>query len=252
MAKKANWGEDPFFSGPRDWFRNSLIFKEVKLRKSSCRVLDFGCGSGDLIIRLVKDGYYVVGVDKSNLVVEFLKTRFIEEGVMNKAEIVKGTEKELSKLRDRFDVVVSGETLEHLKDDLLAVKGFYKVLRRNGVCIITTPAHMHFWNLNDEYSSHFRRYDKAVLLRMFEKVGFKVEKIYYWGFPLARLWERYIYLPLIKEKMKSGAVYSNNHGLISSIVRSIYLKRIFSIFFAFDNLFNWTQLGGGIVLVARK
>ena len=119
MTRKTQWGEDPQFSGPRDWFRNSLIIHEVQKRKQKGTVLDFGCGSGNLLIRLAKKGFSGVGVDASPLAVSFLKKKLQSHQSLS-LSVYQGTEKLLTTLSEKFDLIVSGETLEHLKKETKA------------------------------------------------------------------------------------------------------------------------------------
>lgn len=254
VKTKEVWGEDPEFSGPRNWFRDAFIIRAIKRRKKSGRVLDFGCGSGDLLLRLSQEGFEGIGIDSSSLAVNYFRQKIQERYLEDKLKIILGDEETLFQLKGKFDVVVSGETLEHLKDDSRAVAGFFKLLDEGGICVVTVPAHPWLWDINDEFSGHYRRYEQVDLRQLFEKVGFKVKTIFYWGFPLCLIWHRLLYLPLIRKKMESKKkiIYSNPEVLFGRIVRNEELKRILSGIFYFDQLFNWTKLGGGLLLVAQK
>lgn len=251
MAKKANWGEDPYLSGPYDWFRNSLIIKNVLKYKDSGDLLDFGCGSGHLIIRLARLGFRCVGVDVSHLTVTFLQKRIQREKLSKDIGVIESNQNYLRRTDKRFDVIVSGETLEHIKNDKEVVRGFFRVLKRGGICVVTVPAHTKRWDINDEYSKHYRRYDGVALEKLFLDSHFGVEKLVYVGFPLGYLWHKYIYLKVIDRKIKKNKIYSHDF-LFSKILKSDVLKKLFSRVFYIDNLFNWTKKGNHLLLVARK
>ena len=250
--RKANWGEDPEFFGPRDYFRNSLLISEIVKRKSKGKILDFGCGSGNLLIRLARKGYKCVGVDKSRTATSYLKEQIKKMALGNISQVIIGDENTLAKLGNNFDLIVSGETLEHIKDEGKVVKGFYECLGPSGVVVVSVPAKMGLWNINDDYSSHFRRYSLESLSKIFTSNRFRVLKKYYWGFPLSTIWERLIYLPLIQEKIKSRVIYSKSKGILYSFMKVKFIQMLASWVFYFDNLFNWTGLGGGAILVAKK
>lgn len=252
MMKKAVWGKNPEFWGPRDWFRNSLLLKEIKARGERGFLLDFGCGSGNLLIRLAREHFLGKGIDASSLAVKFLRKRVKKESLIKKIKVVKGKENFLFKTKDRFNVIVSGETLEHLENDERAVQGFYRSLKRGGICVVSVPSHKWLWDINDDFSGHYRRYEESDLRILFKTAGFKIEKVYYWGFPVSFLWHKLIYLPLIKKEVETGKVYVNNSGFLGKILSWHGTKRIFSIPFWLDQLFNWTRLGGGLILIARK
>lgn len=249
--KKAQWGEDPEFSGPRDWFRNSLIIKEVLKRKKTGRVLDFGCGSGNLLVRLIKYKFNGIGLDASEMAIQYLKKRIKINKWKNILSVKLAKENELFWIKERVDIVVSGETLEHIRDDEKVIRGFYNVLQSQGICVISVPAHISQWDINDTFSSHFRRYESSQLRKLFQRAGFTVLSCYYWGFPLSLLWHRLIYNTMIKRKMKKDINYSKM-SVFSYITRNERLVSFFSLFFTFDQLFNWTTLGGGLILVAQK
>lgn len=251
VTNKFKWGSDPQFSGPRDWFRNSLILHEVELRKHKGNLLDFGCGSGNLILR-VKNSFSCLGVDSSGQAVKYANRQLKNRQGKNSIIIKQENDHFLFKTAKRFDVIVSGEVLEHLKADKQAVKGFYRVLKPGGICVVSVPAHMLLWDITDDYADHFRRYSLKELKGLFEAAGFKVENVYYYGFPLTLCWHRFIFLPLFKSGVERKSIYTGSSTFFGRILASDLLKKLFSIPFRLDNLFNWTNLGNGLILVAVK
>lgn len=250
--EKFAWGSDPNFSGPRDWFRNSLIIKELVKKKSRGRVLDFGCGSGNLLVRLLQKGYNCLGVDSSAMAVSFLQKRLIGSDLKGQVALVKSTEKLLPASKEKFDAVILGEVLEHLINDQLVVNKIYCVLKKSGICIVSVPAHTSLWDISDNYAGHIRRYEAAQLKTLFEQAGFKVERVYYWGFPLSRIWHKRIFLPLFMKSIKNKKPYTDSQGLLGVLLGQVWLKQIFSCVFYIDQLCNWTKKGNGLILVASK
>lgn len=251
--EKMEWGSDPELSGPRNWFRESLIFKELKKYKKDGKVLDFGCGSGNLLFRFVKNGYKCWGIDLSPLAIKYIN-RKIKQQQLRQLEAHVGDETYLfnKKNREQFDAVVSGETIEHIKDDARVVKGFYNVIKKGGICVVSVPAHKYLWDVNDDFSSHFKRYEQADLAQLFINAGFKIRNVYYWGFPFSLIWHRIVYNRIVKNKVSTDANYSQSNTLFGQILSNNFLKQVFSLPFWFDQLFNWTGLGGGLILTAQK
>jgi SAM-dependent methyltransferase len=97
-------------------------------------VLEVGCGEGrgvDLILPKAKS---FTGIDKIREVVDSLKTKY-PEGSFRQMVIPP-----FDSLPDnRFDVVVSFQVIEHIKDDLGYLKEIYRVLKPGGKALITTP-----------------------------------------------------------------------------------------------------------------
>lgn len=159
------WGEDPQFSGPRDLFRNSLILFEAKRKISEGPVLDFGCGSGHLISRFSSLKYRRTGIDLSSSAISYESksypgVKFIRGGM----RYLENTKKIQSYCQWRGN--------RARKKDSRLVKGFFRVLHQNGIVVISTPAHPHYWDPNDDFSSHYRRYEDEHLKLLFESYGF--------------------------------------------------------------------------------
>lgn len=101
-------------------------------------VLDCACGEGYGSHLLAGSARSVVGVDIDKAAVDHAQQRYAANAP-GKLEYVQADALELPFEDDRFDVVVSFETLEHLAehDDLLA--GFRRVLKPDGILLLSSP-----------------------------------------------------------------------------------------------------------------
>lgn len=102
---------------------------------SDLDVLDCACGEGYGSSLLADAARSVIGVDVDETAVAHARRRYGRNGL----EFVHANALELPFEDDRFDVVVSFETLEHLAehDELLA--GFRRVLKPDGVLLLSSP-----------------------------------------------------------------------------------------------------------------
>jgi SAM-dependent methyltransferase len=78
-----------------------------------------------------------------------------------------------------FDCVFAFEVLEHIEDDLAALKEVYRVLKKGGVFVFSVPLKRKFWSVADEVAGHKRRYEREELRKRLFKAGFSIKK--YWG-----------------------------------------------------------------------
>ncbi|MDP4011137.1 MAG: methyltransferase domain-containing protein, partial [Candidatus Roizmanbacteria bacterium] len=71
---------------------------------------------------------------------------------------------------ENFDVVMASDVIEHIKDDVLAIKNLWSFVKPGGVMLITVPAHSYLYGKRDEKWGHYRRYDAEVLLERINEV----------------------------------------------------------------------------------
>jgi len=118
----SNWthGYNPTFQKIFNlWFKNQKVG----------RLLDVGCADGSFCIPLVEMGWECYGVDKE-------KQKIV---VDMPVEIVDIESEKLPFNNNFFDVVFAGEIIEHLRDPKFFLGEVKRVLKENGVFILTTP-----------------------------------------------------------------------------------------------------------------
>jgi ubiquinone/menaquinone biosynthesis C-methylase UbiE len=240
--KKRDWGTDPYFFGPRNYFRQTLLVKY--LNRKNKKVLDAGCGNESLSIRLSKMGFDVSGIDVTKENISFANSVKKVLGIKN-LDFSQMSLTDIKFKKNSFDAVVSGEVLEHIKKDEKAVKEFNRVLKMNGQCLISVPQNPKLWSKEDEWVRHFRRYTRKGLVRIMQKNGFKVEKIRSVGFPIVRLYFCFFNMFVLKNKIKE-----NKKTPKSSFLNSI--SKLFSYIFFLDLLFSNLDKGNWLILSAKK
>lgn len=100
-------------------------------------------------------------------------------------QIAHGSILDLDFRTNEFDLVCAFDVIEHVEDDALSVKELKRVCKKEGIVVVTVPAHMFLWSKHDEINHHYRRYKKAQLLKLFEREGNFIYHSYYntWLFP---------------------------------------------------------------------
>ncbi len=101
------------------------------------KVLDAGCGSGNLTVRLASNSNHVTAIDFSEAMVKAVQEKVSS---LKNVAVQKGNVTQLGFRDGFFDVVVSVNVLFNLDEPEKAVKEMKRVLRSNGRLIISTPS----------------------------------------------------------------------------------------------------------------
>jgi len=87
-----------------------------------------------------------------------------------------------------FDTVVCLNVVEHVQDDLAALRNIREVLADGGRAIILVPCGPWLFGSLDEVLGHFRRYTKDRLVNVCQQAGFRVEKVLKFNRPGVPAW----------------------------------------------------------------
>lgn len=149
-----------------------LLLRHLSRKKGdNFRILDAGCGPGNMYERLARFG-------------EVHGTDFSEAGIF----LARGkgysslTASPLHRLpyRDNFfDVVVALDVFEHMPDDRPGMKEVRRVLKNGGFLVVSVPAYKFLWGGHDEKYGHFRRYTRGDLKRKLKAEQFGIVKLSY-------------------------------------------------------------------------
>jgi len=99
--------------------------------RQSNRLLDIGCGAGNLLLAARKNGWNAQGLDVAEQATEHVRTLGFEvfHGELQQAQFPS----------QHFDVITAAEILEHLSDPRLLVQEVARILRPGGLFWTTTP-----------------------------------------------------------------------------------------------------------------
>jgi ubiquinone/menaquinone biosynthesis C-methylase UbiE len=103
------------------------------------KVVDLGCGDGLFTIELAGKGAVVSGVDINETALARAQRRVHQLHLDNRVNLVSADASGLPFPSDHFDKAVCNCTLEHITNDLEALKEINRVLKEKGLLVITVP-----------------------------------------------------------------------------------------------------------------
>ena len=216
------------------WFhvRRKWIFDRIrKFIPPPAKVLEVGCGTGNVSSFLEQKGYSVTGCE---FYTEAIKLSW--PGFM----IVQGNANNLPFTDKSFDIVGLFDVIEHFQDDLAPLKEACRVLREGGIIVITVPAREELWSWVDEVSFHKRRYTKEKIKKIFSELQLNTLSIEYMFMSL------YVPMKCIRAKGRR----SNHLFKINCLVNAI-LTRFFDVERIISKGLS-LPVGTSLMAIARK
>ena len=138
-------------------------------------ILDAGCGAGYGAAKLAQAGAKkVYGVDISADSVQYCQEHYYEPSL----SFQQGNLTSLDFPDGFFDLIVALEVIEHIKDYEKAISEFYRVLKPEGMLIISTPnKKIYSWGTKKPfYPFHFHEFNLAEFQEMLK--DFQIKEIY--------------------------------------------------------------------------
>lgn len=193
--------------------KNFIFFcldKIIDRFKLKSPFLDVGCGIGDLSYYLALKGWDGAAIDLSKDAI--VKAKAI---LINFKQVLP-EHKSLDECKGRFNTVFCLDVLEHIKDDLGALKHIYDLLLPEGYLVISVPTNLREWRWDDDFYGHYRRYSKIEFKEKLCSCGFT--PLVFWDFTYPIFWlMRRIYC-----RIKPAAVFSSDQQQFYSQKSSLH------------------------------
>jgi SAM-dependent methyltransferase len=133
------------------------------------RALDLGTGLGGFLPGLSELCDQVFPSDTSHESLVHVAERGYPNGVASSGYALPYRD-------EAFDLVCLLDCVEHIEDDLAAMKEVRRVLRPGGLAFLSVPAYQFLYANNDRVVHHHRRYSRRRMRELLEGAGLEVER----------------------------------------------------------------------------
>lgn len=173
------YGETYFENSPhpigsnKKYFENKLTVIKNLTGETKPTVLDVGCGWGDFLEMLESEKIRYLGIDADREAINICKTKGLTCSLATIEELIKNN-------KQPYSAITLFQVIEHLENPIKLLTSAKKLLKKNGMILITTPNNDtplrkifgSRWSVYNE-PSHFVFYNKKTLVKTLVKVGLK-------------------------------------------------------------------------------
>ena len=233
---------------PRYLLREDIVVR-VLHGLGAKRIAEIGCGAGEIIVRLAREGLTGVAFDPSSAAREHARRR------LGQAKVTSFAVSDEWPSADGFDVVLLLEVLGYLADPLAILQRCRKLVRPGGYVVLS------FARVGAGYDPRvvagMRLLEKAEVRHWLKSCDFSEIREHNYGFPLANLLvglNNAIFrmrLSLRGEELEveeTGLVYSSS---VSRPLALVSNRLTLLPFFWLQRAFTSTDLGNGYVVFAK-
>jgi SAM-dependent methyltransferase len=223
------------------WYRarrtivGAMIARHVPTRPDTV-IVEIGCGTGSNLPVLAQFGK-LTAIEPDAIARTYAATR-------SNGQVLEGRLPDALPLdAQSVDVAVMLDVLEHVEDDVAALKAVATKLKPGGRYVLTVPALPALWSPHDEEHHHKRRYTASTLRAALDQGGFQVETLSYFNTLL---------LPMI-----AGVRWIKNvtgSKAVDTGMPSAWLNTVLEHIFAFERILIGRipmPLGVSLIAIAR-
>ena len=150
------------------------------------KILEIGSGIGNISSFVMEDGFELMLTDIRTGYCETLTQTFNKNPFFLGAEVMDLTDEDFNQKFathiGQFDTVFALNVVEHIYDDVLALKNCHKLLKNRGQLIVLVPSYQKLYNGFDKELGHYRRYTKSSLTRVFLQNNFEIKHKQHFNF----------------------------------------------------------------------
>ncbi|OGF66861.1 MAG: hypothetical protein A2Y62_21905 [Candidatus Fischerbacteria bacterium RBG_13_37_8] len=152
---------------------NSFIFSNIKPYLGKV-ILEIGAGIGNIsnLLRTANPDHLIV-TDYTDYYAGILQELFKTDPKTKAYKLDISRESALNDFKT-IDTIVCINVLEHIKDDVAALRNCHALLSHAGNCILFVPAVPRLYGTLDKNLGHYRRYCLKEVVEKLKKAGFQI------------------------------------------------------------------------------
>lgn len=232
-SKIAFW----WFLGRRDLFTN-ILGDHIKAPVNMA--VDIGCGPG------TNETLYPLFA-KNWLALDHSKESFKGRDTKNGSLILLADVLNLPVKSGSAELCLMLDVLEHIDDEQRVLSEIHRILRNDGLILISVPAFNCLWSYHDEQAGHKKRYRKKGLQSVCEESGFEILGHYYFNTLL------FIPIFLIRKFLR---ILPQGKKTLEMNLSPKYFDKLFCFILKLENFVNLKlfklPFGTSIVALLRK
>jgi SAM-dependent methyltransferase len=193
----------------------TFIVSHLPSNVKSCRLMDYGCGTGEFLIHARSKKFDVLGVEPSINA----RNRAVAKGL----DVVPNLDS-LKEKRQKIHVVTLWHVLEHIPDPKIILKELMTYLEKDGLIVVAVPEYLSFDSkfYKNEWAAwdlprHLNHFDENTVTKLFQLFGFKLRAIY----PL--VFDSF-YVSILSEKNKNGGYVGVARAFIIGLISNLKAK----------------------------
>ena len=155
-----------------EYFEERLKYKLLSLTNIKDKVVaDLGCGTGFVSLALVNEASIVFSVDNSSNMLKQLKYNVLDKDYKN-LYLIKSSLDSLSLFDESVDVIFINMALHHIKDAKKAIGEMHRVLKKDGVVIISDVMEHNGQWAKEEMFDEWLGFSNEQIISWLEETGF--------------------------------------------------------------------------------
>ena len=219
-----------------------------KIDKKNLKILDWGCGRGDLVKFLNEHGYDCYGLEvESNKKVKDQIDLNENEFLRNKISYIK-PDNVTKFIPDFFDIVITNQVLEHMSNKIKFINELKRILKTGGYSYNILPAKFRLIEVHIKMpfvhwlpKNRLRKY--LILFFNFFKINhwsecgqlsFKQQAQYYYEYSINKTF--YLGANELFKDFKKNGFYVNDRYLKNKIFNNLFIKFIKNNFISIEFL----------------